>query len=594
MPVKAYHLIHHTFDVLIIGAGGAGLRAALAASAKGANVAVLTKVPPTRSHTVAAQGGINAALGNRGPDDWRWHMYDTVRGSDWLGDQDAIAFMCQQAPAAIVELEHMGITFTRDSNGTIYQRAYGGQSTHYGKGELAYRACAAADRTGHAMLHTLYQQSLRAGIRFFEEFIALDLLFNVEGACAGALVWELATGDLHVFHAHAVILATGGYGQIYASTTSSSICTGDGGAMVLRAGLPLQDMEFIQFHPTGLFGTGILITEGARGEGAMLLNGIGERFMERYAPQYKDLASRDVVSRAIVQEIQEGRGCGPHKDHVLLTLAHLPAQTIEQKLPSIRDIALKFAGIDIRVSPIPVLPSVHYTMGGIPTLANSEVVAADGVGVPGLYAIGEAACNSVHGANRLGCNSLLDLIVFGKAAGELASGTTGGSHAALDSAILENAVAHFDALRAASGSLTPAVLRKQTQSVMQQHAGIVREGATLMHGLRALEMLWQQRKHSLLVRDKGLIWNNDLVEAIELDNLLLQSVATMTTAMHRTESRGAHYRSDFPVRNDADWLTHTLFVIDQHERFDLIPRAVRMGGGGADGMPSFAPEMRNY
>ena len=592
MQVKAYNLTEHRFDVVVIGAGGAGLRAALAACGNGASVAVISKVPPTRSHTVAAQGGINAALANRGPDDWRWHMYDTVRGSDWLGDQDAIAFMCRHAPEAIRELEAMGVPFTRDENGNIYQRAYGGQSTEYGKGGLAYRACASADRMGHAMLHTLYQQSMKSGARFFIEFLALDLLWDEEGACAGVLAWELATGELHCFRSRQLILATGGFGQVFASTTASGICTGDGGAMILRAGLPLQDMEFIQFHPTGLYGTGVLITEGARGEGGILVNNLGERFMKRYAPQYMDLASRDVISRAIEQEIREGRGSGPNKDHVLLRLDHLGAAVINEKLPSIRDIARTFAGIDISISPIPVLPSVHYTMGGIPTTAASEVVTEEGDAVQGLLTIGEAACNSVHGANRLGCNSLLDLVVFGKAAGARAGAAKGTGHAPLDQQTLDEAVAHFAQLRESKGGATPASLRRQMQSVMQHHAGIFRDAPSLMNGLRLLDKLWNQKKSELIVRDKGLLWNNDLIEAIELDNLLRQAIATVASALHREESRGAHTRTDYPARNDSLWLKHTLFSMDEKGRFRLATRPVRMDGG--QDSPSFPPEMRNY
>ncbi len=593
MTVKAYTPVIHKYDAAIIGAGGAGLRAALAAAEGGVRVAVITKVPPTRSHTVAAQGGINAALGNRGPDDWRWHMYDTVRGADWLGDQDAIAYMCRHAPAAVRELEHMGVAFTRSDDGSIYQRAYGGQATDFGKGPLAYRACAAADRTGHAILHTLYQQCLRAGVQFFVEHMAIDLMFDREGACAGVLTLQPETGELHLFRAHHTVLATGGFGQVYAQTTASTICTGDGNGMILRAGLPLQDMEFIQFHPTGLYGTGVLITEGARGEGGFLVNGLGERFMERYAPSYLDLASRDVISRAIVQEIREGRGAGPKKDHVLLMMGHLGKDVIAQKLPSIAAIVKTFTGLDVNRSAIPVLPSVHYTMGGIPTRATTQALNERGEVVCGLYAIGETACGSVHGANRLGCNSLLDLIVFGKAVGEQVGAAQNGAYATLDQNVLDRSLRHLDALRYSRGRDTPQRIRKQMQNSMQHHAGIFRDLHTLTGGLTVLDVLWQQYRQSLNVREQGLIWNNDLLEALELDNLMRQSIAVIASALHRRESRGAHFRMDHPERDDENWLKHTVFMMDDTGKFRLAERAVCLDSG-VEGTPVFAPEMRRY
>ena len=565
--MTSYPLTRHHYDVLIIGAGGAGLRAAVAASAAGARVAVLSKVAPTRSHTVAAQGGINAALGNREADDWRWHMYDTLKGADWLADEDAVELMCERAPAAITELEHMGMAFTRDDAGQIYQRAYGGQRTDFGKGGPAYRACAVADRTGHSLLHTLYSQAIKSRVEFFVEFIALDLLQAEDGAFCGVLAWQLENGEMHEFRATNTIIATGGFGQAYASTTASTICTGDGGGMALRAGIMMQDMEFIQFHPTGLYGTGILITEGARGEGAYLVNGQGERFMARYAPAQMELASRDVISRAMTQEIMEGRGCGPKKDYLHLRLDHLPAGVIESKLPSIKDIAHNFARLDITRDPVPVLPAVHYTMGGIPTDKFGRVA-------PGLFAIGEAACTSVHGANRLGCNALLELVVFGKQAGEQAAMKA--PAATISDASREHALAHFDRLRHAKGTARPAQLRKQLQGCMQQHATIFRNAEMLEAGCAQLQTLWQQFHTDLRVNDQSLLWNNDLLEAIEADNLLLQAMACLSSANARQESRGAHWREDFPAHDDTNWRVHSLAGVGDDGKVKLATKAVRI------------------
>ncbi len=596
----AYNTIHHYHDVLIVGAGGAGLRAAVAASEQGATVACLSKVPPTRSHTVAAQGGINAALGNRTPDDWHWHMYDTIRGSDWLGDQDAIALMCERAPEAIVELEHMGMPFTRDEKGLIYQRAYGGQKTQYGKGSTAYRACAVADRTGHSLLHTLYGQALRQNVEFYIEYTALDLLLDDQGICLGLLAWHMETGELHIFHAHTTILATGGFGQVYASTTASTICTGDGNAMCLRAGLPLQDMEFIQFHPTGLYGSGVLITEGARGEGAIMKNALGERFMERYAPDSKELASRDVISRAMMQEILEGRGCGPNADHLHLCLEHLPPEVINKKLPAIREIAHNFARLDISISPIPVLPAVHYTMGGIPCNKNSQVVSLDGKGqeytIPGLMAIGEASCTSVHGANRLGCNALLELVVFGKAAGEQAAAHAKLSHKVISDTILEPCLTRFDAMRHKAGTTTAAQLRKEVKQAMSSGASIFRNESLLETAEKQLRMLWSAFQQDLKTSDKSLIWNNDLLDGLELDNLLRQAMVTVVSAKERKESRGAHWRDDYPVRNDKEWLRHSLSFVDDNSHVRMQYRAVRMTSEEpkTNQILTFPPEERAY
>lgn len=604
--MSAYELIQHFHDILIIGGGGAGLRAATAACERGSQknikVACVSKVPVSRSHTVAAQGGINAALGNRTADDWRWHMYDTIRGSDWLGDQDAIAFMCERAPEAIIELEHMGMPFTRDDQGQIYQRAYGGQSTDYGKGSQAFRACAVADRTGHSLLHTLYSHAMRYDVEFFIEYMALDLIFDDEQKCCGLLAWHFETGELHVFRAHQVIIATGGFGQAYSSTTASTVCTGDGNAMVLRAGLPLQDMEFIQFHPTGLYGTGILVTEGARGEGAYLVNAEGERFMQHYAPNSMELASRDVISRAMMQEIMAGRGCGPKKDHLMLSLQHLGPDLIRSKLPTIIDTARTFAKVDVFTQNVPVLPAVHYTMGGIPTNLTSQVVTIDSKGnervVQGLLAIGEASCTSVHGANRLGCNGLLELVVFGKSAGEFAADsiTSGASHKAISNDLIEPLITRFDELRTSRGTVRPNQLRKYLQHTMQTHANIFRTNDILAEGQKELRGLWAMMQNELHVSDSSLIWNNDLIEALEVDNLMRQATATMTSAFERCESRGAHWRQDFPTRDDANCLAHSICSVDDNGNARFTIRPVRLYSEDEQTKTpiSFPPEERAY
>ncbi|HMN85916.1 MAG TPA: succinate dehydrogenase flavoprotein subunit [Bauldia sp.] len=566
---KAYTFIDHTFDVVVVGAGGAGLRATLGCAKEGLKTACITKVFPTRSHTVAAQGGISAALGNMGPDDWRWHMYDTVKGSDWLGDQDAIEYLCREAPAAVYELEHFGVPFSRTEEGKIYQRPFGGMTTDYGKG-IAQRTCAAADRTGHAILHTLYGQSLRYASEFFIEYFAIDLIME-DGACRGVVALCLEDGTLHRFRAHKTILATGGYGRAYFSCTSAHTCTGDGNAKVLRAGLPLQDMEFVQFHPTGVYGAGVLITEGVRGEGGYLTNSEGERFMERYAPSAKDLASRDVVSRAMTIEIREGRGHGARKDHIFLHLSHLDPAIIHQRLPGISESARIFAGVDVTREPIPVLPTVHYNMGGIPTNYHGEVLTkvggnADQV-VPGLMAIGEAACVSVHGANRLGSNSLIDLVVFGRAAAMRARATIDPNekHRDLPKGAGDEAVARLDRFRYASGSTPTAELRLDMQMVMQEDCAVFRTGEVLAEGHERIHKVWAGAD-DIRVTDRSLIWNTDLVETLEFDNLIVQAVVTMDSAGNRTESRGAHAREDYPNRDDKTWMKHTLAFIDPERR----------------------------
>ncbi|MBF9057191.1 succinate dehydrogenase flavoprotein subunit [Rhodobacterales bacterium HKCCA1065] len=599
----SYEIHHHSYDVVVVGAGGSGLRATLGMAEQGLKTACVTKVFPTRSHTVAAQGGIAASLGNMGPDSWQWHMYDTVKGSDWLGDTDAMEYLAREAPKAVYELEHYGVPFSRTEEGKIYQRPFGGHTTEFGEGPPVQRTCAAADRTGHAILHTLYGQSLKNNANFYIEYFATDLIMSEDGQCQGVLAWKLDDGTLHAFNAKMVVLATGGYGRAYFSATSAHTCTGDGGGMVARQGLPLQDMEFVQFHPTGIYGAGCLITEGARGEGGYLTNSEGERFMERYAPTYKDLASRDVVSRCMTMEIREGRGVGKEKDHIFLHLNHLPPETLAERLPGISESARIFAGVDVTREPIPVLPTVHYNMGGIPTNYWGEVLNPtkdnpDAV-VPGLMAVGEAGCASVHGANRLGSNSLIDLVVFGRAAairaGKVVNPDT--PNPALNQASLDAALARFDGLRHAKGTVATAELRLEMQKTMQADAAVFRTDQTLAEGCAKMEAV-AAKMDDLSVTDRSLVWNSDLMETLELTNLMPNALATIVSAEARKESRGAHAHEDYPDRDDKTWRKHSLAVVEG-QKVALDYRPVHLDPlttheeGGID-LKKIAPKARVY